>query len=1034
MVIFSYGIGNVSAASGDTVYVNGSGGNDLSDGSSWLLAKKTIRNATGIVNDNGTVNIANGQYTGYSNCNIVINRNMTINGQSSINTILNGTGTNWIFHINNGTNVILTNMTFANTASNSAVSNYGNLDITCCYFINNNATSGGAVNNYGNLNITNCNFINNNATDGGAIFNDGNLNITGSNFTNNSASHWGGSIVNLVNCNITSNNLINNSAVNGGAIYTTLSGVSNVHFNRIFGNTAILGSSIYNNNGGSSDASLNWWGSNSVSGMTYGNVNIFPYLVLRIIPNPYAILNNGNTTLTIDLNHDQMGNDHSAQGNIPDGIPITFKGTLGTISNEDITISNGIATSIFKAGSKLGLATITATVDNETASTSLTIGNFDIFVSPHGDDNTGDGSELNPFSTITKGLETIYPGGTIHISNGNYEEDNILISNDMNIVGENQQNTFILGSGQNYIFNIPMGVNVKITNLTLLGGDGAIVNDGNLIVNNCSFTANTAVNNGGAICMNNGNLYVTGSSFTSNTATYGGAIWVNNGNLILHFNRFFGNTANYGNNIYNENGNVDASLNWWGSNTNPADDQLSIWNGNGYVNVNPWIVLTGTANPYILPNNYLSTVVVDLLHDSNGYMHDMEYGYIPYDGEQVFFNTTLGTLSNLSPSLEGSAETILNSGSVSGVANISASYENQNLQIPVIIIDSIPPTASATPNGGIYNSKLVTLTMSEFGTIYYTTDGTIPNYYSNRYSYPLQITTNTTLKYVALDLAGNLSPIYTQTYTIDNIPPVVTANKSSGFYNSTQNVTLTTNKPGTIYYTTNGNIPDNNSIIYTGPLLIETNTILKFFATDLLGNLSQVYTENYTIDTLPPIVNVNTIGGLYNNTKLISLNMTEPGIIYYTLNGTTPTTSSTKYTKTISITNTTVLNYFAIDLAGNKSPIYTQKYSIDNIPPKISSTTPNNLKTNLSRSATIVIKFTENIKSGTYFNKINIKNLTTGKYLTITKTISGNTLSIKTSTKTANTWYLVTIPKSAIKDVAGNNLAANYTFKFETRT
>ena len=102
--------------------------------------------------------------------------------------------------------------------------------------------------------------------------------------------------------------------------------------------------------------------------------------------------------------------------------------------------------------------------------------------------------------------------------------------------------------------------------------------------------------------------------------------------------------------------------------------------------------------------------------------------------------------------------------------------------------------------------------------------------------------------------------------------------------------------------------------------------------------------------------------------------------------------------------------------------------------PKISTTTPTNLKTGVSRTSTIAIKFNENIKTSTYYSNIKVKNLTTGKYVTITKTISGTTLNIKTSKRSANTWYLVTIPKAAVKDYASNNLAANYIFKFKTGT
>ena len=82
VIIFSYGVGNVSAAaSGSTIYVNGSGGHDTSNGSSWLYAKKSIKNATGTVTTNGQLIIANGIYTGTKQVNI--NTNMTIKGQST---------------------------------------------------------------------------------------------------------------------------------------------------------------------------------------------------------------------------------------------------------------------------------------------------------------------------------------------------------------------------------------------------------------------------------------------------------------------------------------------------------------------------------------------------------------------------------------------------------------------------------------------------------------------------------------------------------------------------------------------------------------------------------------------------------------------------------------------------------------------------------------------------------------------------------------------------------------------------------------
>ena len=223
--------------------------------------------------------------------------------------------------------------------------------------------------------------------------------------------------------------------------------------------------------------------------------------------------------------------------------------------------------------------------------------------------------------------------------------------------------------------------------------------------------------------------------------------------------------------------------------------------------------------------------------------------------------------------------------------------------------------------------------MSEPGTIYYTTNGTNPTTSSNIYTVPITISSSTILKYLAIDLAGNTSPIYTQTYTIDTIPPTASANPTGGLYNTTKTVTLNMSEPGTIYYTTNGTNPTTSSNIYTGPITISSSTILKYLAIDLAGNPSPIYTQTYTIDTIPPTASANPTGGLYNTTKTVTLNMSEPGTIYYTTNGTNPTTSSNIYTGPITISSTTILKYLAIDLAGNPSPIYTQTYTIDTIPP-----------------------------------------------------------------------------------------------------
>ena len=95
-----------------------------------------------------------------------------------------------------------------------------------------------------------------------------------------------------------------------------------------------------------------------------------------------------------------------------------------------------------------------------------------------------------------------------------------------------------------------------------------------------------------------------------------------------------------------------------------------------------------------------------------------------------------------------------------------------------ILLDATPPTTTASPTGGTYNSaQSVTLTCSD-GTgsgcdkIYYTTDGTTPTTSSPVYSSPINISVTTTLKFFGKDLAGNSEAVRTETYTIS--PNMVT--------------------------------------------------------------------------------------------------------------------------------------------------------------------------------------------------------------------------------------------------------------------
>ena len=385
-ILFSFSIQAVSADPAQ-IYVNTTG-NDSYNGESQVFVsgligpKKTIKNATGTVIADGTVNIASGTY---NENNIAINRNMNIIGENKLNTIINGNNIGRIFGVSGSTysvtTVLFSNLKLinGNATGGGAISNTGpnNVNIENCIFENNTGSlTAGAIYSYGEysfsnpgyLTITNCNFINNKAIStgsGGAIFNAfSNLYITGSDFVNNSGT---------------------GVAPKGGAISNSAAS-GTVQFNRFIGNTATVGNAIYNDGLlGSFDASYNWWGTNSdPSAMVSGPVTVGPWLVLTSNATPGTIVTSATSNVTANLLYDSgilvdpINPDFyyhdPAFGHVPDGIVVNFAtGALGTVNPLIGSMVNGEASSIFTAGLNPGISTITSTVDAESVNTDVTI-------------------------------------------------------------------------------------------------------------------------------------------------------------------------------------------------------------------------------------------------------------------------------------------------------------------------------------------------------------------------------------------------------------------------------------------------------------------------------------------------------------------------------------------------------------------------------------------------------------------------------------------------------------------------------------
>ena len=225
-----------------------------------------------------------------------------------------------------------------------------------------------------------------------------------------------------------------------------------------------------------------------------------------------------------------------------------------------------------------------------------------IFVDTKGSDTTGDGSQSNPYATITKALDESKnsSGCEIIVNEGNYVLDDYRIQSNVTIVGngnvvispENQRQLFIMADNTKLIgLTFSGATNGALSTSSRSGGDGN--NNRYLLLENCTFKNNKGDT---AAVTSYINTVIKGCTFIDNTAvgSYGawsGIVSLRDSRMDMHYNNFMNNTIKENAPlIYVGNFKVNLDYNFWGDNNKPK------LNAESKAVINNWVVVGASVN------------------------------------------------------------------------------------------------------------------------------------------------------------------------------------------------------------------------------------------------------------------------------------------------------------------------------------------------------------------------------------------------------------------------------------------------------
>ncbi|MCW1886363.1 chitobiase/beta-hexosaminidase C-terminal domain-containing protein [Luteolibacter flavescens] len=153
---------------------------------------------------------------------------------------------------------------------------------------------------------------------------------------------------------------------------------------------------------------------------------------------------------------------------------------------------------------------------------------------------------------------------------------------------------------------------------------------------------------------------------------------------------------------------------------------------------------------------------------------------------------------------------------------------------------------------------------------------------------------------------------------------------AGGTFNSPQQVTMTCSTAGsTIYYTLDGSTPTASSTRYTGPITVSATTTVRAFATAPSLTASPVEGADYVITNQVNKPVFSPDGGFFSSAQLVTISTSTSGAsIRYTLDGSSPTASSTLYSGPVLISTSATLRAIGVKAGATNSAITSANFGI----------------------------------------------------------------------------------------------------------